>query len=72
MLSESVISTFNRRRTVIPDEVPFALTDGFILDETKRIQWKAFLRKSGISDAPDDLGDLIAQISSYLLPIIIG
>ena len=41
----------------------------FADDTQKLTQWRAFLRKTRLTDAPSALPDVIAVISSFLLPI---
>lgn len=68
LLSKAVARTFERRRTVIPEE-PFALTAEFYSDGSKQAQWRAFLTKSGV-DAPvafTEAGDLLR---AFLRPVL--
>jgi hypothetical protein len=63
-LRGAVEATFGRRHTLFPTQVPFALTDGFLLDETKTQQWRGFLRRLELeADTPNlkEVGMLIAQ-----------
>lgn len=43
-LSRAIAATFERRGTLIPDEVPDALTPAFATDATKQRQWEVFAR----------------------------
>lgn len=67
-LANAILKTFVNRKTPIrPDAV--ALTRAFAEDETKVIQWKGFLRKSRLENAPDDLGEVVDSIAAFLLPV---
>ncbi len=68
-LSNSIRSTFERRRTALPEATPFALTDEFLLDGVKRTQWTAFLRRLGIRNVPtlDAIGPLLIP---FLMPAV--
>jgi hypothetical protein len=48
-LSRSVRQIFERRRTPVPTTAPVAFTEGFLLDENKQRQWKAFGNRSELS-----------------------
>jgi predicted nucleotidyltransferase component of viral defense system len=68
LLTRAVARTFERRRTMIPQE-PFALTAEFYSDGSKQAQWRAFLAKSGL-DAPvafTEIGDLLR---AFLSPVL--
>ncbi len=67
-LAEAILKTFSRRGTKIPAE-PLALTDTFAKDTTKAAQWRGFLRRNRLSEAPKDLAEVIISISAFLKPI---
>lgn len=50
-LGEAIRHTFARRKTPVPRELPVALTQVFVADPSKRMQWSGFIRKSKL-DAP--------------------
>ncbi len=65
-LVQAITATFTRRRTSIPDSIPFALTQGFAQNTTKQAQWKGFLRRNGfheinLSQVVEDLGTFLAE-----------
>ena len=64
-LSRSIRQTFDRRRTPLPVNVPVALTEGFLLDQIKQTQWKAFGNRSGFDELPTlpAVGAVIADFS---------
>jgi Nucleotidyl transferase AbiEii toxin, Type IV TA system len=67
-LSRAVRSTFERRRTEVPQVVPFALTNEFLNDTTKRTQWIAFLRRVGLTGEQPTLADIGVFLAGFLMP----
>ncbi len=65
-LSAAIAATFERRGTAVPETVPTALTDEFAADPIKQTQWTAFLRRSGLTDAPTDLASVIQDLRAFL------
>lgn len=70
LLAKAVRSTFDRRRTPIPKELPLALSSDFAAMQDKQTQWRAFLKKSRLGSAPEDLGDIIEHLRGFLEPVI--
>jgi hypothetical protein len=68
-LAEAISKTFSTRGTKIPAE-PLALTDAFAQDATKAAQWRGFLRRNRLSEAPKDLAEVIMSIGAFLKPIL--
>lgn len=68
ILRQAIKATFDRRKSVLTGQAPFGLTDAFAQDIQKQTQWQAFLRKNRL-DAPA-LGNLIASLSTFLLPVV--
>jgi predicted nucleotidyltransferase component of viral defense system len=68
-LSAAVRSTFERRRTPIPTEVPIALTPAFADLAEKRAQWRGFLRRNALAAAPE-LSEIIAALAGFLTPVL--
>ncbi len=66
-LSAAIAATFERRSTPIPKGVPTALTDEFANDHVKQTQWTAFLKGSGLVDAPADLLSIVGGLRAFLL-----
>lgn len=69
VLSEAVSATFKRRQTPVPVSTPVALTDEFASDRAKVAQWKAFLRRTGLSGSTPDLRQVMSQIQIFLVPV---
>jgi hypothetical protein len=47
-LTRSVRLTFERRRTPMPTDPPFAFTPEFLDDANKRAQWQAFVKRTSV------------------------
>jgi predicted nucleotidyltransferase component of viral defense system len=67
-LAEAILKTFSTRGTKIPAE-PLALTDVFAKDTSKAAQWRGFLRRNRLSEAPKDLMEVIVSTAAFLKPI---
>ena len=66
-LNQAIKATFLTRRTDLPQGVPTALSPQFIEDPVKQTQWRAFLRKSGLSDGPDTLAKVADVLRGFLI-----
>jgi hypothetical protein len=69
ILSLAIKRTFENRGTRIESE-PFVFSPLFIADSVKQTQWKAFVRKSKLSVAPDSFADILGEIQTFLLPLV--
>ncbi len=69
-LAQAIRATFDRRRTQPPGDLPLALTPEFAASREKQTQWRAFLRKSGLTTAPEDLGPVVERLAVFLGPAI--
>ena len=67
-LAKAILKTFSTRGTKIPTK-PIALTDAFAKDTTKAAQWRGFVRRNRLSEAPKDLTEVIASVGAFLKPI---
>lgn len=65
-LARAIAATFERRGTVIPGEIPDALTSSFAEDHQKQRQWSAFVENVGLN--PGSLDDVIATIARFIMP----
>jgi hypothetical protein len=68
ILAEAITKTFSTRGTKLPSE-PLALTDAFAEDATKATQWRGFVRRNRLSEAPEHLAEVIVSIAAFLTPI---
>jgi len=69
ILAQAIRSTFVRRGTPLPEEPPPALTAAFSESKTKQSQWKAFLRKGRLENDAATLGEVVAVLSDFLMPL---
>lgn len=69
LLVRALRSTFEKRGTPLPDAMPVALTSEFFDDAAKRTQWSAFVGKIG-ADTAADLGDTVATIAAFAVPLL--
>lgn len=70
LLAKAVSRTFVRRKKAIPQDA-FALSSDFYADHQKQLQWRAFLRKSGL-DAPADFHAVGAVLRALLIPVMLS
>lgn len=67
----AAVSTFARRQTPLPQELPVALTAAFLASPDKQAQWRAFRRRLG-EDAPSTaLEDVGAAIRIFVGPVLL-
>ncbi len=71
VLADAIESTFKRRKTPLSDETPLVFTDGFINDETKETQWRAFLKRSLLTDYDMTFSQIVHGIQERLWPIVL-
>ncbi len=67
ILAKAISATFHRRKTVLPDETPSGLVDGFAKDASKRTQWAAFIRRTPLRLVEGDLAVVVADIRDFLM-----
>ena len=67
-LASAVEKTFANRKTPIDPKL-VALTSAFAEEPTKVTQWRGFLRKSRVENAPQELGQVVDALAAFLLPI---
>ncbi len=70
-LFEAISRTFERRKTVLPDEVPSALTEQFSRDAAKMTQWKSFGKRLRARELPP-LTEIAEQLEKFLWPVVQG
>lgn len=71
-LAAAIAATFARRGTSLPETRPLALTDDFALDPAKQAQWRAFVERARLRNAPTDLAVVIQRIDTFVLPAARG
>ncbi len=65
-LRRAIRATFVRRKTTLPADIPFGLTDDFARDTQKQTQWQAFLGKNRLEAL--ELEVIVAALRDFLLP----
>lgn len=71
-LRDAIAATFQRRGTVVPAELPVALSDACATDTAKLTQWKAFVGRNGLEARAADLGQVVAELARFLGPPLIA
>lgn len=69
-LAASIAATFKRRKTSLPDKAPFALTEKFGDDPTKRRQWQAFVKRGRLKLVETNLMTVIRAVRDFLMPVV--
>jgi hypothetical protein len=67
-LAQAIASTFERRRTEIPPDVPSGLSDVFSADAACQARWNAFLAKNRLQGL--SLTELVPAIRERLAPVL--
>jgi hypothetical protein len=68
-LSQAIRSTFERRQTSVPAELPPALTGAFYCDPIHVRQWGAFARRIGEAALADDFSRIAGDLVQFLMPV---
>lgn len=68
LLSRAIRATFEQRRTVLPAEIPLALTESFSHDRVKMTQWGAFIRKNRLMEEKVSLQEVAVFLTGFLMP----
>jgi len=69
MLAEALEKTFKNRNTPIPI-TPTVFTSTFVEDADKQVQWRGFIRKAKLADAPEVFEDVVAAVKVFLEPLV--
>jgi len=67
-LSQAIKDTFARRRTALPAQTPLALTPEFSASPGKQAQWRAFVRKAGLTSDQTAFIGVIVALNEFLMP----
>lgn len=68
VLAEAFKRTFERRNTALPAELPPTLSTEFSADESKIIQWRAFVRKGMVTYQDLTLPTVCEFLGLFLMP----
>lgn len=69
-LRKAIDFSFKRRGTSLPEDIPFALTDSFLDDAQKKMQWNAFVNRLDAHEQRPTLANVGALLCTFLLPCI--
>ncbi len=72
VLGNAIHATFARRRTDLPNGLPFALSSAFAAAPAKQVQWKAFITRTSTASPALDLPTVVDGIRAFLIPILDG
>jgi len=68
-LAEAVRATFDRRATPVQAALPAALAAPFYFDEGRAVQWRAYVTRSRLMDAPADFIQVGDRLTAFLQPV---
>ena len=68
-LVQAVRATFERRVTPVQAALPSALTAPFYSNEFRTSQWRAYVSRNQLPDAPADFAQVGDRLSAFLQPI---
>jgi len=68
-LRKAIAASFERRGMDVPESV-FALTDGFLNDPQKKLQWGAFVSRLNPADTTPSLNEVGTVLRTFLLPCL--
>lgn len=63
LLTKAILSTFRHRGTAV-DANPIGLTEEYVADPARAIQWRAFVRRSRL-DSGSELGEIVGQVRRF-------
>lgn len=66
VLSAAIQATFKRRKTVLTETLPLALTSEFSNNAEKQMQWKAFITRTRLKLAAEKLEHVVMGIREFL------
>lgn len=68
-LTTAIERTFSNRKMEI-DKTPIGLSPEFGNDPTKQVQWRAFLKRSALTEVPDSLNEVVAELWAFFGPLL--
>ena len=68
VLRAAIERTFKNRKMEI-DAAPIGLSPQFGTDPAKQAQWRAFLKRSALTDAPEQLSLVVEDLRAFFVPI---
>ena len=67
-LAAAIRATFEQRATAIPHERPPSLTQTFLEDSRKFVQWRSFLTRDPLLIDEPDLRTVIREVGDFIMP----
>jgi hypothetical protein len=71
VLARAITATFDNRKTAV-DPAPVALTPVLSENQATIAQWRAFVRRSKLTNVPDRLADVASALTIFLGPVASG
>jgi hypothetical protein len=68
-LVRAVRATFDRRATPVERALPAALASPFYSDESRAGQWRAYVNRSTLTEAPPDFAQVGERLGAFLQPV---
>lgn len=68
-LVQAVKATFERRRTTVQAALPEAFAAPFYSNAARGLQWRAYVTRNTLSDAPSDFAQVGDRLTAFLQPI---
>jgi len=69
-LRKAIFASFEQRGVAVPDGVPFALTEEFLNDPQKKLQWSAFVGRLNTGNKTPSLDEIGSLLRAFLLPCV--
>lgn len=71
-LRTAIRASFERRGVAIPEDIPFALTEEFLNDRQKKLQWNAFVSRLNPGSRTPTFDEVGSLLRTFLLPCILS
>jgi hypothetical protein len=71
VLRAAIELTFKNQKMEI-DATPIGLSPQFGTDPAKQTQWRAFLKRSALTQAPEQLSVVVEELRAFFEPILIS
>lgn len=72
LIRAAIVATFERRQTMVPEDLPIALSIDFASDHMKSTQWAAFLKRTNPLIETADLQSVVGTIAEFLMPPVLS
>lgn len=68
LLARSIVATFTRRKTLVPVELPPALSEEFGTDSDKLVQWDGFRKRGQLRESDVELVFVVDEVRRFAMP----